>query len=291
MKKSVIGLLFLLLSVGVVSAEVCNLDATLINQDPYPVNPGDYVKVVFQVNGVTNPSCKSVSFMLVEDFPFSLDPGVNNKVDIAGGTFLRTFDTEFLVPFDVRISEDALDGDNTIEAIVQFERENGHTVSQIEQFEINVQGSQVDFEVSIKEFAPSTNIMTFEILNVGENDVEALTVEIPKQDNILVKGPNRNIIGNLDANEDSTFKYEALPNDGEIKLDIFYTDSINVRRKVSTTVEYDSSYFTNRKADEVQSKSGYFYLFWLLLVIWILLWIRRRWKKRKERSKERKRKK
>ena len=47
----------------------CSLSVELVNQDPYPANPGEYVKVVFQINGLNNPDCDKVSFELKENFP------------------------------------------------------------------------------------------------------------------------------------------------------------------------------------------------------------------------------
>ncbi|MFH1290501.1 MAG: hypothetical protein ABIH92_03770 [Nanoarchaeota archaeon] len=295
MKKAGVVLLLvafgLIISAGYASAAACDLDVSMINQDPYPAVPGDYVKVVFQITGLENPDCAEVSFELVEEFPFSLDPGKESTVEILGGTYIRNYESFLLVPYDLRVDEDALDGDNTIEAILRFEKGDGRVVSQIEQFDINVEGINIDFEISVKDFDSTTNTLTFEILNVGENDVEALTMEILKQDNIVVKGPNRNIVGDLDANEDSTAKFEALPYGGEVEVRILYTDSLYERRTMTKSVVYDSSYFTNRKADEVQPRSTYFYLFWGLAILWILLWIRRRWKRKKERERERKRRK
>jgi len=77
MKKGVLtificlAILFSFSSLTFVSAEGCNLDVSLINQDPYPATPGDYVKLVFQVNGVSNPQCGTVEFELLEQYPLS----------------------------------------------------------------------------------------------------------------------------------------------------------------------------------------------------------------------------
>lgn len=280
----ILGLLF---SVSAFGTKICNPKVELLNQDPYPGIPKDYVRVVFQVNGLENPDCKKVSFEIAEEFPFSLDPGTEKKVEIIGGTYARDFESAFLVPFKLRIDKDALDGDNAIETILHFERSNGEAVTQIQQFDINVAGIKVDFEVSVKEFDSETNTLTFEILNIGEDDVEALAAEIPKQGNIIVKGANKNIIGDLDSNEETTFKYEALPQDGEIELKILYTDSLHERHALTKKVIYDSSYFTKRKKDENQPMSVYFYTTIGLIALWTALWLRQRRKRQKLKEKER----
>ena len=53
------------------------------------------------------------------------------------------------------------------------------------------------------------NEITIEVLNIEASDIEALTIEIPKQDNIEVKGPNKIVVGDLDSNEYTTAEFEA----------------------------------------------------------------------------------
>ncbi|MBU0467085.1 MAG: hypothetical protein KJ718_04145 [Nanoarchaeota archaeon] len=294
MKKSVIGLVVLVFvlffNVGFASAKQCGLNISVVNQDPYPAVPGGYVKVVFQMNGVDNPECGEVGFEIVENFPFSLDEGEPARVDIGSGTHIRNFRSFWLIPYELRIHENALDGNNPVDVVVYHDQGRTKSLSKIEQFDINIETADVDFEISIKEYETSTNTITFEILNVGENDVEALTLEIPKQDNIAVKGSNRNIIGDLDSNEDTTAKFEAIPQNGEIEVSIIYTNKIDERRMLTKRVVYDSSYFTDRKAEEIKPKSAYFYLFWVFVVLWVVLWFRKRWKRKKLKERERRRK-
>jgi hypothetical protein len=301
MKKRIFLLVLLglfLISLRSVSAAVpftsCLPSVELLSQDPYPANPGEYVKVVFQIDGLNNPDCKSVSFEIEDGFPFTLDPSETRTYEFSGAVYARDFKSTALTPYKLIVDKDAVDGDNEIEGILKYTTANGEVISQIEQFNVNVKGIKVDFEVSIKDFVSATNILTFEILNIGEDDVVALTVDVPKQDNIAVKGTNREIIGDLDAADDTTFKFEAVPKDGEIGLEIAYTDSINERRHMTKKVYYDSSYFSARKADEVQPPSIYYYLFYALLLLVIVVkiwgWVKRKKKKEKERRESERRK-
>lgn len=277
MKK--LYLLPLLLLIPLAAAQTpntCNLDATLLNQDPYPAVPGDYVKVVFQVTGVADTSCGEVSASLIEAFPFSLDPDQKKVYTFQSGTFsLSNYPTHVLIPYQIRVADTALDGDNRIELSLI-----GQSKNLIKNFTINIESLEADFEISIRDYDPSTNTLTFEILNIGENDIEALTVEIPQQSNIKVKGASRNIVGDLDANEDTTFTFEAVPSDGEIEMKILYTDQVNVRREISKSVMFESDYFTERARDQTSTPVWV----WVVLVIVILIvifWIRSRYKRRK----------
>lgn len=262
----------------------CLPSVELINQDPYPANPGEYVKIVFQIDGLNNPDCEKVSFELKDGFPFTLDPDQMRTYEFLGSVYVKDYKSTALAPYKLIVDKDAIDGDNEIEGILKYTTAEGEVVSQVEQFKVNVKGIKVDFDISVKDFDAKTNTLTLEILNTGEDNVAGLTADIPKQENIVVKGSNREIIGELDANDDTTFSYEASPKDGEITVELAYTDSINERRHLEKKVYYDSSYFSGRKADEVQPVSVYSYLFYILLILVILSWIRGWWKKRKKKE-------
>ena len=222
------------------SAENCNLKVSMISQDPYPATPGEYVKVVFQVEGISNSKCGQIEVELLEKYPISFDEINDSIITFQSGIYEKDFSSFLTAPFKIRVDENALDGDTPIEIRTKI----GFTYAYItKQFLLNIQDIKVDFEVHVKDYDYDTDIVTFEILNIGKNDVEALTIEIPKQDNIEIKGPNRNIVGDIDSNEFSTADFEATIKDGKIKMIIIYTDSINVRRTIEKSVEFDSSYF------------------------------------------------
>ena len=280
MKRSVI--LFLALSfilLPMINAAACDLSISLINQDPYPAIPGDYVKVVFQIDGVENPECGVVNFELKENYPFSLDPNVSNKVSINAGTYSRTYSSFYLATYKLRVSEDALDGNNPIE--VAYSSKFGADI--LKEFNINVEDTKADFEVHVKNYNYVTHILTLEILNIEDVDVEALTLEIPKQEEMQVKGANKKVIGDLDSNEYTTADFEIIMPEGESTLNItlIYTDSINERRSLTEEVLFDSSYFTDRNG----SKKS-FPWFWTIVVLAVIVWfIYRRYKKKKIKQK------
>ncbi len=280
MKKVVIPILLALslFVVPLIAAAECDLDISMINQDPYPAIPGDYVKVVFQIDGIENPECGMVTFGIKEDYPISLDPNVQNPITINSGTFQRTYSSFYLATYKLRVDEDAIDGDNPIEVSYKI----GST-DYLEEFNLHVEDTRADFEVNVKDYSYSTKELTFEILNTENVDVQALTIEIPKQDNVQIKGANRKVIGDLDSNEYTSADFEAALPEGEttINLNIIYTDSINIRRELTKTVEFDSSYFINRNGD--QKKTPWF---WIIVIIAILGWIGyKRYKKNKDKKK------
>ena len=287
MKKSILTVflaLSILLSFAFTSASLCELDISLINQDPYPAIPGDYVKLVFQIKGVENPECGKIQFELLEQYPLVFDPNFQSKITIEAGTYSRDFSSFLIAPYKVRVDENALDGDNPIE--IQYKTSSISTQLS-KQFNLNIDDSRADFEIHIKDYDPVTKEITFEILNIAESDVEALTLEIPKQNNIIIKGAKTNIVGDLDSNDYTTATFEAIPQKGEITLQISYTDTINKRRFLEKTVTFEPEYFEDR-VNGKQKTSIWLYLFWILLIFFVIRHFYARYKRKKKLKEKRK---
>jgi len=280
MKRLLIAICFLmLLVIPIISADdagACDLDATLLSQDPYPAVPGEIVKLVFQIDGISDPDCGAISVTFVEDFPFTLSPESKLFQQIQSGAYIKNYADYWLIPYKVRVDKDALNGDSELRLIMQ---NSAHAATKLEDFDVNVQDLRTDFEVSVKEYNPQTRILTFQILNIGENDVEALTVDIPTQDTLEVKGSSRNIVGSLDSNDDTTFSFEGIPDDGDIALIITYTDEIGERRVLEKTTSFDSKLFTGR-AGESTGMSVWFYITLIIVLIWAYRWYRKRRRKK-----------
>lgn len=279
MKKSVLGLLLVLsiFSFAGVLAAGCDLDISLVNQDPYPAIPGEEAKVVFQIDGLESTECGNVRFEFIENYPVSLSPEQVNYYTIEAGTFTKDYQSFFLAPFKIRIAENALDGDTPLEVRYKYAGNSDYVT---EELNLEIDNILADFEVYVKDYDMTTRTINFEILNIAESDVEALTVEVIKQDNIIIKGSKVNIVGDLDSNEYTTADFEAIPQDGEITLKLSYSDSTNVRRVVEKAVTYESEYFEGRIADEKPNKTGS-YIFYAVVVLIIGYFVYRRRKKKK----------
>ncbi len=266
--------LFLIQSV----AAICSLDANLINQDPYPALPGDYVEVVFQLSGVDDTDCKGAVFEIIPEYPFSLDETESAKRILDGPTYMGIYKKTWMILYKLRVDENAIEGKNEMEIRYNSGASDEETYF-FEKFNISVENLIGDFEVYVKDYDKKTNELTFEILNTGEHDVEALTVDIPVQENIIIKGSHRNIIGSLDSNEETVFNFEATPKKGEINLKITYTDTINERRLINKAVFFEPEYFEGRADGEGYSLS--FYLLIGLMVLIILVFVIKRIKKKR----------
>ncbi len=293
MKKSVLFGVFLLtfgifvITLSGVHAAACDLKVSLVNQDPYPAVQGDSVKLLFQVSGVQNSECKGAYFRLDPEYSFSFADSKDSTLKaLSGSTYTQSYKTDWLIPYTLKVNDDALDGNQEVK--VYYNPGASGTTNMFSQaIDVNVQDSRANFEVHVKDYNYLTKTLTFEILNIAKVDVKALTVEVPDQENVQIKGAKFNIVGDLDSNSYTTADFEAVPKDGNITLEISYTDKSNVRRSIQKQVMFESKYFEDRATGQ----SGSSVTTWIIVLVilgLIVFWYLKRKKKKKLMAERRK---
>jgi len=278
-----VSLSFIIVGANLAQASTsCDLKISLVNQDPYPAVQGDSVKLLFQVSGVQNPDCKGAMFRLDPEYSFSFADKKDSSLKVLPGvTYSQESKNDWLIPYTLKVNNDALDGNAEIQAYFSpgTNTESKNFFSQ--KFNVDIQDSRADFEVHVKNYNPLTNTLTFEILNIAKVNIKALTVEVPDQQNVQIKGAKYNIVGDLDSNEYTTADFEATPTDGAITLNLYYTDKSDTRREIQKKVAYESKYFEDRASS---SQGGIPIVTWIVLIVIVLglgFWYYKRKQKKK----------
>ncbi len=279
----------LILSIAGIFASSCNLAVSLVNQDPYPAVQGDSVKLLFQVSGVQDVNCNGATFKIEPGYAFSLQSGDNGMRTLPGSTYTQNYQNYWAIPVTLNVNPAALDGNAQVTVLYKPGVSGPNTTSGFtsQQFNVSIQNSHADFEVYVNNYDPITQTITFQVLNTATFGVKAVTVTIPEQNSLQVKGANTNIVGDLDSNEYTTADFIGTPSNGNISLEISYTDPAGVRRTIDKNVTYDSSYFTN-----LPTQGGGSYTLWVILIIIIavvVFWYFRRKKKKKRMEEMRRR--
>lgn len=264
------------------SAASCNLNAQLINQDPYPANPGDYVKLVFQIGGLSDPGCGLVTVELMDNFPISFDPNASKSVSAQAGFNSQDYSSYFMVPFKVRVDKNALDGDNTIK-LKYTSSADPSSVYIVKNFNLAVNGTSTDFDVIVDSYSYATGVLTLDILNKGKNDAEALTAGIPAQVGLTFQGPNTKVIGSLNSKDDTTVSFNAVPSGNSINITLEYNDLANIRRTVQETVPFDAAAYASTKNSGTAKGASYYLLIltWLAIIVFAVYRYRSNKKKKK----------
>lgn len=274
MKKQVISLLFLMV-IGFIVAEACQLDVSLLNQDPYPSVQGDYVKLVFQVDGVANTECRTVNFELLEKYPLVFDAGQQRKFTIDSGTYTGSnYQDFFMATYKVRVNADALDGSNPIEVRYNY----GMGSTQTQEFDLEVEDVRAEFEIFVSDYEVVTKEITLEILNIGSHDIEALTLEMPEQEGFEIIGSEINIIGDLDSNEDTSADFKVDAKSGTYKIIMRYSDSNDERRSIEMNFDFNADRF---KAVE-NGTSIWVKILWIVVIVLVGWFGWKKWKVKKK---------
>ncbi len=284
--KTILSLVLLLIfaspAIGATGSG-CDLGSSLINQDPYPALPGEYVEILFQIDGVGDCEEGAVADLFLE-YPFSLDGGDTTR-RIESPTYIGgDHNYNWNILYKVRIDRDALEGDYDLELRYTDGRVLPSDEYTFDRFPITIEDGRTDFEVHVESYNFETRNLVLEILNIGNQDIEALTIEIPKQENVIIKSSNRNIVGDLDSNEYTTADFEAIPSEGEIVIRLHYTDSTNERRMLGKTVYYDPVYFVDSLENVKPDKTTTYIVVGIIVILGVFLFLRRR-KKNKSKKK------
>lgn len=277
-KRGNILLTFILfgLLINLVSA-VCNIDISLLNQDPYPAIPGDSVKIVFQIEGIADPSCGQVKFEVKENYPFTIDKESTNPITINSGSYSKGYSSFYLAPYKLRVDKEAMNGETPIE--VTYSYSGSATLTR--EMDISIENTYAEFEIAVKDYNYLTKELTLEVLNYADVDIKALTIEIPKQNNIQITGTNRVIVGDLDSNEYTSADFNAELQNGEFEVIFKYTDSAGIRRETTQKLNFDSSYFSYTNKN---NKSNSSWIFIVLLIVGVVGFFI--YKKKKKNSKK-----
>jgi len=293
------------------SATACNLNVSLVNQDPYPAIPDSYVKLTFQVTGVQNSECDGAYFALVPTYPFSLEenPGwiiLNDETYILGSEYKSSW----MIPYTVRVDKDALDDSAEIE--VHYSSGKGDPTKSesylIQKFNISIQDSRTAFDAVIQE-STGTDV-SIAIANIGKYTANSVVVRIPEQDDFAASGTDGQMVGNLDSGDYTIVGFTVsqkmtVPNrtaggipdfqsqTKKLAFDIYYTDNIGERRIVSMALPLNTgnSSMTSMGAfpGRMNQKKSSWYSSWVLWVIIlgvILIGVYAAFKKHPKKTKE-----
>ncbi len=287
--KKIIFILLILAILPILAMDVkaeCNINSALIYQDPHPALPGEYVEVLFQITGVSSNCEDGASIDLVYSYPFSLDEG-SSKRNLNENTYAgHNYGNNWNIVYKLRIDKNAIEDDYELELRYKEGANASWENYGFKKFNITIEDGRTDFEIHIQDHNIQERNLVFEVLNIGNQDIEALTLEIPKQENILIKGSNRNIVGDLDSNEYTTADFEAIPSNGEILVRLYYTDATKERRMIGKTVEYDSSYFYDSLENVEKDKTKYYIIIALIILVVGFLIFRRYKKKNSKKTKK-----
>ena len=229
-RRHLIGLMmFLCLCIGAfgVSAALdqadivagTNLRVSMLNQDPNPVGPGQYVELRFRVANLGYDDLKNVSVDLIVDAPFSFDDPSDAHINIGSLSSRQIDEYGALLKWKVRVAPDAIEGRHNVSVYVHLTDSLSYVKT----------GYEVDVRTQNPVLAVSSVTTTPEKAQAGEEVQMDVTLE-NKADTYL-----RDVMVKLDT-RGSSFAPVGSPLEHTMKL-----FPLGAKQKITFRLAVDSS--------------------------------------------------
>jgi hypothetical protein len=296
MKKQILlvmSLVFLVTIIGSVMAsdiyDYCNLEASVVSQDPSPAVPGGYVNIIFQLTGVDSSKCDGAKFGLMTEYPFSLDDNETIRI-LESQIYAPNYKEVWTIPYKIRVDKDAISGENDLTVRYNEGNSNDWNSYTMKTFNITIEDSRTSFDAVLQESSGSE--VSIAIANTGKYTANSMIVRIPEQDNFRVTGTNGQMVGNLDAGDYTivgfTITQNLMRNPGttpqenqnNLKVQIDYTDEIGERRTSILEIPFTASSMNSTAMGNLpngfprrQTNNSLFskWYFWVIIAVILLL--------------------
>lgn len=223
----------------------------VLKYDPYPVNAGGWFDLWIKVQNIGQNNAPDARFELVPEYPFSSSDSLVRDYGIIYGTAnaykvsSQSDASQVILKYRVKAEDNAPQGDSNIKFIATANKNDPKSLGFTYNLPITIAKTKTDFDIVMQD--SSSQGVSFAIANTGENDATAVTLSIPKQENVQVSGTSSSILGNMAKGDFTTVTFPITPNKNlqEIKMQVAYTDIAGIRNTIGKNV---SVFITNGTA-------------------------------------------
>ncbi len=240
-----IALVIMLLSMGLVQA-ASNIRVTLLNQDPDPVEPGDYVDVRVKIENSGIDLAQDVRVRFEPAYPFTLETGTSERF-LGTMRGYQTGEEAAIERFRLRVDTNAIDGDNDITF-------SYHTLKsgwvELQPFTVHIDRDETLLMVDNVISQPHVVIsgdevqVTIKVSNLGTLDLKDLRfgLDFTGLPFSPIGSTNVKTFKSLDAGQSATVTYtlisdyDAIPGIYRVPFSIIYTDENNNEGTITTVI-------------------------------------------------------
>lgn len=162
------------------------LKINLLNQDPDPAKPGDYVELRWKVEKIGRNPLSGISFDLETEYPFSFDSSDTKIKSIGSWTGYSNDENYYTLYYKVLVAEDAIKDTYELNLVARF----NDGIVQRKTFEIRVDEKKTSSFVvgqlitsPIKLYADTDeNRLDVTIENIGDDDAQVVVAELDLPD-------------------------------------------------------------------------------------------------------------
>ncbi len=230
-----------------------DLTFTLLNQEPDPVEPGNYVELRFAMQNFGFGSISDVIVEILPEYPFSLDPGVSPTRDFGVVTPAYIGDEKVLLYYRLRVDEKAVEG--TSDIVLRYSSNNGRTFTKFPEFPVRIRSRDSVLAVEAAGTTPShvapggelrvwlslRNIATVLLRDIRVT-LGLFTDEKAAGQSTVIELPITPIGGGVEKTLDTLVPGETA----EVSMDfIIDTDATTKPYKMPVTITYEDSFGQN----------------------------------------------
>ncbi|MFT4343517.1 MAG: COG1361 S-layer family protein [Candidatus Woesearchaeota archaeon] len=218
-----------------------HIQVSLVNQEPDPVEPGQYIRVRFKFENLGTESTQPITVGLVPAYPFSLVRESDREKNI-GSLLRRQVGVEGqIVEWRLKIDKDAPDGPTPIDIYYSEQTAVQSRVIFEDRFFVNVRGSDTILEVEDIRTQPDRLVpgqqgeLTLSLRNVGASFIKdvAVGLDLAELDFATVGSTSERIISRIDGGEVVDVTFTVIPSSSmalgayQIPLHLRFKDNIN----------------------------------------------------------------
>jgi hypothetical protein len=220
---------------------------SFVNQDPDPAEPGRYVDIRIKVENNGSIQAENLIVEFMQDYPFSLDPGVDPQDNRGGLPARQLGKNAIVIRYKVRVDENAVEGEN--EAYFRYKFDGSDWI-EIDPYIIDIRTHDAIISVDAVNVAKevlepglSSNV-GIKISNKADSALEDIKVslDLGGQPFIPIGSTNEQSIYRMKEGEAHTFNFKILANPEalagvyQIPLKIEYSDEVGKRYFKNSTI-------------------------------------------------------
>ncbi|MFQ5620355.1 MAG: COG1361 S-layer family protein [Candidatus Nanoarchaeia archaeon] len=271
MKRLILLSVVMCLIIAPSAVALGSVQATFLNQDPDPVEPGEYVELRWRVENVGSFDIDKLKLEMKPKFPFAFDTEADRVQVVPTLSLDLEGDKSYVAKFRTRVNDNAITGDEEIELKIRFKDGS----EKLEKHFISIQSRDLLLAIKNVRLIPerprpgemASALITVENLEDAAAEDVQIKLDLRDMPIAALQGTNEQFLRRLGSRETHTFNFTvAVAADAEstlyqVPVLIKYSDKFGGNNNYSSSfgcsVEAPPEYIVNiRSSDIVTPKTA-----------------------------------
>lgn len=188
---------------------------SFVNQEPDPVEPGDYLEVRFKFENYGSEEAPSIQVEMLTEYPFSLPPGEEAVQNIGSLQPRQLGDTGIIVKYRLRIDQNAVEG--TSDLRIRYRVGNNEWVKP-DPFSIDIQTHDAILNIESVEVFPEMvppggkAKLKLHLKNIADSLLKDVTtkLELTSVPLATLKSSDEKTIKRIEGNKEAVIEFDLI---------------------------------------------------------------------------------